>query len=89
MRREAKLVKNKSYIMNLFDRLNPRLKDQLISEEKNFPTTIGAIINTFCILPLLGKNPKDLKEFLNKTFTNRNIYTYILITYGKNNNGRS
>jgi hypothetical protein len=44
---------------------------------------------TFCILPLLGKNPKDLKEFLNKTFTNRNIYTYILITYGKNNNGRS
>jgi hypothetical protein len=46
MRREAKLVKNKSYIMNLFDRLNPRLKDQLISEEKNFPTTIGAIINT-------------------------------------------
>ena len=46
MRREAKLVKNKSYIMNLFVRLNPRLKDQLISEEKNFPTTIGAIINT-------------------------------------------
>ena len=32
--------------MNLFDRLNARLKDKLISEEKNFPTTIGAIINT-------------------------------------------
>ena len=43
----------------------------------------------FAIYTLLGKNPKDLKEFLNKTFTNRNIYTYILITYGKNNNGRS
>jgi hypothetical protein len=45
MRREAKLVKNKSYIMNLYDQLKPELKKELEKDKEIYPISVGGIIN--------------------------------------------
>ena len=45
MRREAKLVKNKSYMMNLYDQLKPELKKELEKDKEIYPISVGGIID--------------------------------------------
>lgn len=45
MRREVKLVKNKSYIMNLYDRLKPELKKELEKDKEIYPISVGSLID--------------------------------------------